>query len=104
MLGYKRIHRLSVTQQFYMLTVTDMLTRGTLEIIYDKLNKISRSGIFREIRIQIEFFWVLTPCNVVLGYQRFGEPCCLHLQDEDLDLNKTGFFISKNYAYNWITN
>jgi hypothetical protein len=26
--------------------------------------------------------WVVTPCSDVAGYQRFGRPCCLHLQDE----------------------
>jgi len=23
-------------------------------------------------------FWVLTPCSVVVGYQHFRGPCCLH--------------------------
>jgi len=23
-----------------------------------------------------------TPCSVVVGYQSFGAPCCLHLQSE----------------------
>jgi len=26
--------------------------------------------------------WVVTPCSVVVGNQRFGGPRCLHLQDE----------------------
>jgi hypothetical protein len=26
-----------------------------------------------------EIFWVVTPCGVVVGYQLFGEPCCLTL-------------------------
>jgi hypothetical protein len=26
-----------------------------------------------------EFFWVVTMCSDMLGYQRFGRPCCLHL-------------------------
>jgi hypothetical protein len=26
---------------------------------------------------------VVTPCSVVVGYQRFEGPCCLHLQGED---------------------
>jgi hypothetical protein len=30
-------------------------------------------------KIQIELFWVVTPCGNVIGYQRFGGPCCLHL-------------------------
>jgi hypothetical protein len=27
-------------------------------------------------------FWVMTPCSDVVGHQRFGGPCCLHLQGE----------------------
>jgi hypothetical protein len=29
---------------------------------------------------EVDVFWVVTPCSVAVGYQRFGEPCCLHLQ------------------------
>jgi len=25
-------------------------------------------------------FWVVAPCSAVVGNQRFGGPCCLHLQ------------------------
>jgi len=32
---------------------------------------------------QIEVFWVVTPCSDVVGYQRFRDPYCLHLQGED---------------------
>jgi hypothetical protein len=32
------------------------------------------------VKIQVEVFWVVMPCSVVAGYQRFGGPCCLHLQ------------------------
>jgi hypothetical protein len=28
----------------------------------------------------VEVFWVVTPCSDVVGYQRFGGTCCLHLQ------------------------
>jgi hypothetical protein len=35
---------------------------------------------------QVEVCWVVTLCSVVVGYQRFGGPCCLHLQGEDIDL------------------
>jgi len=31
-------------------------------------------------KIQVEVFWVMTPCSVAVGYHRFGEPCCLHFQ------------------------
>jgi hypothetical protein len=27
-------------------------------------------------------FWVVMPCNVAVGYQRFGGPYCFHLQGE----------------------
>jgi len=30
----------------------------------------------------VEVFWVVTPYRVVVGYQRFGGPCCLHLHGE----------------------
>jgi len=32
--------------------------------------------------MQVEVFWVVTPCSVV-GYQRFRSPCCFHLQGGD---------------------
>jgi len=32
-------------------------------------------------------FWVVAPCNVAVGYQRFGEPCCLHLQSYQKTMN-----------------
>jgi hypothetical protein len=31
---------------------------------------------------QVEVFWVVTLCNIVVGYQRVRGPCCLHLQGE----------------------
>jgi len=31
---------------------------------------------------QVEVFWDVTPYSVVVRYQRFGGPCCLHLQAE----------------------
>jgi len=35
------------------------------------------------MKIQVAVFWVVTPCRNVVGYQRFGGPCWLHLQGED---------------------
>jgi hypothetical protein len=34
------------------------------------------------LMLQVEVFCVMTPCSVVVGYQRFVGPFCLHLQDE----------------------
>jgi hypothetical protein len=50
------------------------------------------------LKIQVEVSMVVTPCNVVVGYRRFGGQCCLQIQGdsrvvsyqnttEDLDLN-----------------
>jgi len=33
---------------------------------------------------QVEVFWVVMPCNIVVGYQSFRYPCCRHLQGEVL--------------------
>jgi hypothetical protein len=36
------------------------------------------------VKIQVAVFWIVTPCSDVVGYRRFGEPCCLHHpEDED---------------------
>jgi len=32
------------------------------------------------LKIIVEVLRVVTPCSDAVGYQRFGEPCCLHLQ------------------------
>jgi hypothetical protein len=42
----------------------------------------ARFEVFTAVIFHVEVFWVVTPCNVVLGYQRFGGPCCVHLQGE----------------------
>jgi len=34
------------------------------------------------VKMQVEVFWVAMLCSIVVGYQRFGEPCCLHLYPE----------------------
>jgi len=38
-------------------------------------------------KFQAEVFWVVTPCSVVVGYQRFGGPRCLHLQGVAIQRN-----------------
>jgi len=37
--------------------------------------------------VQVEVFWVVTPCRIVVGHQRFRGLPCLHLQGE---VNVTG--------------
>jgi len=35
---------------------------------------------FTAVKIYIVILWVVMPCSVVVGYQPFGGPSCLHLQ------------------------
>jgi hypothetical protein len=37
---------------------------------------------FTVVKIQVEVFWAVTPCNVVVGYRCFRGPCSLHIQGE----------------------
>jgi hypothetical protein len=37
---------------------------------------------FMAVKIQVEVFWAVTPCSVVVRYQHFRGPRCPHLQDE----------------------
>jgi hypothetical protein len=39
-----------------------------------------RFAVSTAVKIQVEVFWVMTLCSVVVGYQRFGGPNCFHLQ------------------------
>jgi hypothetical protein len=34
----------------------------------------TKREVFTVMKIQVMVFWVMTPCNDVVGYQRFGEP------------------------------
>jgi hypothetical protein len=52
-----------------MYTVVKVLDSATFEV-------------FTAMNIQVVVFWVVTPCSDVIGYQRFGGPCCLHRQGE----------------------
>jgi hypothetical protein len=34
------------------------------------------------VKIHVEIFWVVRPCSIVVGHERFRGPRCLHLQGE----------------------
>jgi len=34
------------------------------------------------VKIQVKVFWVVTPCVIVVGYQRFRRPCSPYLHPE----------------------
>jgi len=52
-------------------------------VLYRILNRIQKINTF--ISLHIEVFWVVIPCSYVVGYHRFGGPCCLHLQGHYLE-------------------
>jgi hypothetical protein len=37
---------------------------------------------FTAVIFQVEVYWGVTLCNVVVGCKRFEGPCCVHLQGE----------------------
>jgi hypothetical protein len=47
--------------------------------------KTARCGcgyeIFTAVKIRVAAFWVVTSCSDVVGYQRFGELCCLRVHN-----------------------
>jgi hypothetical protein len=43
-----------------------------------------RNFTLTAVTFLVEVFWVVTPC-IVVGYQRFRCPCCLHLQGGSMD-------------------
>jgi hypothetical protein len=42
-----------------------------------RIRKVSTFEIYTAMKIQVEVFWVVTPCSDV-GYQRFGGPCSIN--------------------------
>jgi len=54
---------------------------GTLEKVENLLvHCYARFEVFTAVKIKPEVYWFVSPCSVVVGYKRFGDPCCLHLQ------------------------
>jgi hypothetical protein len=43
------------------------------------LNLVAKYEVFTAAKIQVEVFWILTPCSDAIAYRRFGGPCFLHL-------------------------
>jgi hypothetical protein len=44
---------------------------------------ITRFEVFTEMKVQVDVFCVVIPCGLVVGYRRFGGPCCLRLEGEN---------------------
>jgi hypothetical protein len=67
---------------------------GPRAVVDAHTNQLSdaRFVIFMAVKIQVEFFWVVTPHSGLTGYRRFGGPCSLHIQGAgSMDLCNDGF-------------
>jgi len=64
---------------------------STVQII---LNQDASFDVFTAVMFQVEVFWVVTKCNIVVGYQRFRGPWCLHIHPEDCEDESSETLIS----------
>jgi hypothetical protein len=47
--------------------------------------------------VQVQLFWVMMLCSVVVGYQCFRGPCCLHLLGNVTGMGKYGIDIGLDW-------
>jgi hypothetical protein len=40
----------------------------------------------------VKFRWIMTPCNLITGYQRFGRTYCFHLQGREFSIMMALFY------------
>jgi hypothetical protein len=52
--------------------------RSMLPPLHPVIVYTERFEAFTTVKIQVDVFYVVTPWSVVVGYRRFGGPCCLH--------------------------
>jgi hypothetical protein len=69
------------TMKIVYLLIT-IIINTIITVIYKEEFCSGSSEAFMALVFQIEVFWFVTPCSVVVGYQRFRGPYCHHLQDE----------------------
>jgi hypothetical protein len=88
---YSLSHRaLGLTNRFFTVNITEL--QGSNRRCKPKIRSTFRNSNFTlfeteytdHVQIQVEVFWVMTQCNVVVGLQLFGGPCSLHLHTEDI--------------------
>jgi hypothetical protein len=69
--------------------LTSFLSTSNIITFFQTIMHLSYQVCFlfciqRHVKYQVEVFWVVTPCSVVVGYQqRLVGPCCLELHPED---------------------
>jgi hypothetical protein len=46
----------------------------------ENYSDVARLEVCTALKVQVDFFWVVSPCSVAVGYRRFGGHCNLCLQ------------------------
>jgi hypothetical protein len=67
---------------FSLLTVQHVLNVWDCSSVWNTLLSDARFEVLMAVKIEFMVFWVMVPCNMVIGYQRFGRLCYLHLQGQ----------------------
>jgi hypothetical protein len=59
--------------------------------------KLRHFEAFTVVMFKVEVFWVVMPCSVMVGYQHFRGPCCLHVQGEVAGMGGNSIDISLHH-------
>jgi hypothetical protein len=69
---------------FIFVTCSSDFSSQIIASTNDKTRNLSSSfEAFTAVKFQVKVFWVVTPCSVVIGCQRFRGPYSLNLHPED---------------------
>jgi hypothetical protein len=70
-------------QNIFLVSKAKQETNEVLSLLQpSQVRKLVRDEAFTAVKIQAEFFWLLTSFSVAVGYQSFRGPCCPHLQGD----------------------
>jgi hypothetical protein len=53
------------------------------KLLWCNINYNARFEVLVVVKIQVKFFCVVIICSVVVGYQHFRGPCCIHFLVEN---------------------
>jgi len=58
--------------------------------------KFARVEVLTAMNVHVVILWIATPCSLVVAYQGFGGPFCLHLLDCD-----TMYYVASIFTSPW---
>jgi hypothetical protein len=71
--NYRNNYLLNSLLEFYNIYIGTNISTKTRVLF-------ARCEVFPAVKFQVEVCWVLIPCSVVVGYQRFRGLCCLKME------------------------